>query len=241
MPRIIHLSEHSNDKKAKIAAFELLHAMIIYMIGKSTQIAIPFAKIYEHIFPCVYRLAVDVEIIARQLFEPLSKQLVRWFARSCSYEHPETMALIDSLVECVCNSNSSALRNLSSDCIGEFCKYLILYNPNPLANFKSVIRRVEALSNHPQIDKRKGAVLCFKRILGFISMNDLLVDKFLLEIAHMVFLTTKISANKASDEISKICKSTLVDLKVLIEGKIEIVKKTNEKRSFHKNIFEFLE
>lgn len=60
-----------------------MHALIIYMIGKnatspkvgrggkeSEDIA-PFAKIYAKLFPVIIRLATEIELISRQLFEPL--------------------------------------------------------------------------------------------------------------------------------------------------------------------------
>lgn len=242
LPRLIHLTEHSTEKKIKVAALELLHALIIYMIGRSTQVVIPFGKIYQHLFPVVYRLATDVEIVARQLFEPLAKQLVRWFARSRSHEQPETMALIDALIECVCNPSNSALRNLASECIGEFSRYVIMYNPSPLINFKSLIRRIESLSNHPQPEKRKGSILCFKKILSPLSLNDLICEKFLLEVAHMIFITVKLCHyDKSSEEINEICRSTLIDLKALIEARLEPLMKPSEKRSYHKSIYEFLD
>ena len=242
LPRLIILTEHSNDKKTKIAACELLHSLIIFMIGKNTQVEIPFSKIYQHIFPVVYRLATDLEILARQLFEPLSKQLVRWFAKSCRYEQAETMALLDSLIESVCSPGNSGLRNLASECIGEFCRYVILYNAEPMANFKSVIRRVAALANHPQQDKRKGAMLCFKMMLTPLGSNDQLVDKFLLEFAHIVFITTRLSHfDKESEEMLNICRTTLSDLKAVMEQKIQLLMRSSEKRAHHKNIYEFLE
>ena len=35
LPRIIDLAENSSKKETRIAACELLHALILYMIGKS--------------------------------------------------------------------------------------------------------------------------------------------------------------------------------------------------------------
>lgn len=35
LPRIIDLAQNSSEKKTRIAACELLHALVLYMIGKS--------------------------------------------------------------------------------------------------------------------------------------------------------------------------------------------------------------
>ncbi len=75
-------------KLTRIAACELLHALILYMIGKSATNPIKngkkakkgaddqadsaaFAKLYAKLFPVIIRLATEIEQISRQLFEPL--------------------------------------------------------------------------------------------------------------------------------------------------------------------------
>lgn len=242
LPRVIHLAEKSNDKKTKIISCELLHALILCMLGKRTQVDYNFAKIYNNVFPVVYKLATDVELIVRQMFEPLSKQLVRWFARSFDYENPETMALLDALVDSVCNQSNNMQRVLASECIGEFCRDVIMYNSNSIANFKSAFRRVQALSNHPQSEKRRGAIMCLKKILSPLSLNEILIDRFLLEFAHVTFVTTRLTHyDKSSEETIEYCKSTLNDLKALLESRFSVFCVSNDKRTYHKDLFSLLE
>ena len=38
LPRIVDLAQTSTDKETRIAACELLHALILYMIGQSAQL-----------------------------------------------------------------------------------------------------------------------------------------------------------------------------------------------------------
>ncbi len=88
LPRIVDLAQNSTDKLTRIAACELLHALILYMIGKSATNPIKngkkakkgaddqadsaaFAKLYAKLFPVIIRLATEIEQISRQLFEPL--------------------------------------------------------------------------------------------------------------------------------------------------------------------------
>jgi len=58
----------------------------------------PFYKIYQKVFPSLTRLAVDVEPVTRQLFEPLLFQLIHWFTKNSSFENAETITLLDSIV-----------------------------------------------------------------------------------------------------------------------------------------------
>jgi len=73
------LAENATERKTRVVASELLHSIIIYMLGKNSQVgarskdANPFAKVYERLFPVIYRIATDVEAVSRQIFEPLSK------------------------------------------------------------------------------------------------------------------------------------------------------------------------
>ena len=240
LPRVLHLAEKSNDSRTKIAACELLHAIVLFVIGKRTQCENEFDKIYGFVFPVVYRLATDLDPLARQLFEPLTKQLVRWFAKKFGFDCVETQTLLDALQDSVCSS-SSALRNLAADCIGEFCKYAVSFNVDPVPNFRMTLKRIQSFSTHPQLEKRRAAVLCFNKILLPLSSNELLINKYLLEFAHEVFLSSKFSHYDKNDEIIDLCKETLSSVKDLIISNLPILSKTSEDRSFHKNIFEFIE
>ncbi|CAG9330104.1 unnamed protein product [Blepharisma stoltei] len=247
LPRILHLAENATDRKTRVAACELLHSIIIYMLGKNSQIGArskesnPFAKVYEKLFPVIYNLATDVEAVSRQVFEPLSRQLVRWFAKSRGYEHPETMALLDALMQAVSNPNNAALRNLAGSCMGEFASSVISQPASPVAYFKSILRRIETYSNHPDSTKRLGAVLCIGNILTHMGNNDELVDRFLLEIGHVVMITIRLSHyDKESQEIINLCEGIIYEFLNICALKINILLKTNPKRAHSLEITSFL-
>jgi PIN domain nuclease of toxin-antitoxin system len=56
---------------------------------------------------------------------------------------------------------------------------------NP-ANMKSLIRRIQSNSNHPDPFKRLSSVLCFNQIFPIIREFDPLIDRFCLEICYSV-------------------------------------------------------
>jgi DNA-dependent protein kinase catalytic subunit len=92
----------ANDRQTKVAACELLHSIVLFMVGTNAKLKpLPIYKLYEHVLPAILRLATDVELIARQLFEPMMLQLIHWFTRNQSYENVETMVLLDVIVEAV--------------------------------------------------------------------------------------------------------------------------------------------
>jgi hypothetical protein len=116
------------------------------------------------------------------------------------YEHPEVESLLDALIEGASSRNNSALREMCSNAVAEFAKWSlkqmtdkdIKENPN---NIKSLIRRIESNSNHPDPFKRLSSVLCFSKIYVIIREFDPLVDRFCLEITHCVLSSLKMCHN----------------------------------------------
>jgi len=63
------------------------------------------------------------------------------------------------------------------------------------SNIKSLIRRIESNSNHPDPFKRLSAVLCFSKIFTVIKDYNPLVDQFTLEITRCVLGSLKMCHN----------------------------------------------
>lgn len=90
----------SANRQTKINACELLHAIVVYMIGKSVSDPDSSAgtssghfrltKIYHNLYPAIFKLACDVDSFARNLFQPLVMQMIHWLV------HYKTNQLIDS-------------------------------------------------------------------------------------------------------------------------------------------------
>lgn len=67
LPRVVELATSSSNRQTKIAACELLHALVIYMIGREAQvlgrcdIKYHMDPLYRKIFPVVFQLVCDIE------------------------------------------------------------------------------------------------------------------------------------------------------------------------------------
>lgn len=74
----------STNRQTKINACELLHAIVIYTIGKNVSepesggAQFRLTKIYHNIYPALFKLACDVDHFARNLFQPLVMQMIHW-------------------------------------------------------------------------------------------------------------------------------------------------------------------
>jgi len=64
---VVELATLSSNRQTKIAACELLHALIIYMIGREAQVLghggvkHHMDALYRKIFPAVFQLVCDIE------------------------------------------------------------------------------------------------------------------------------------------------------------------------------------
>ena len=244
IPRILYLAEHSTHRRIRVVACELLHSLILFMIGNNAQAgrkrdSMPFSKIYQKLFPGIYRLAAEVEPVVQQVFEPLGKQLVRWFARSRGAEHPETVALLDALMQGLCEESNAALRKISASCIAEFAKE-VLSQPQVLQHFKSILRRIETFANHPHTHKRMGAVACIREILPSLSLNQELVDRFYLETGHVLFMTTKLSHYDKDSDL-EVCVGAIEEYLNYFPKHLEVLVNNNQKRAYHSDFYEFLD
>lgn len=222
LPRVVDLAQNASRKDVRIAACEFLHSLIIYMIGKNAQKSSKFkkdakkkdeideekmseqrafAKLYARLFPVIIRLACEIDQVPRQLFEPLCYQIVKWFSSSKMYEHPEVESLLDSLIEGAQDHSNNSLRQLCSNAVAVFAQWSLKHMTtqeiaqNP-ANIKSLIRRIQSNSNHPDSFKRLSAVLCFSTVFTQIREFDALVDQFSLDICFQVLGSLRLCYEK---------------------------------------------
>jgi hypothetical protein len=206
-------------------------------IVQSREEMAAFAKLYAKLFPVIIKLATDSENIPRSLFKPLCFQIVRWFSSSKIYEHPEVESLLDSLVEGAQNKNNTSLRLLCSSAVAEFAKWSlkqmtdkeIAENP---ANIKSLVRRIESNSNHPDPFKRLSSVLCFNKIFAVLREFDPLIDRFCLEICYSVLQSLKMcyDQQEQSHEVMVTCKALLPKIEKVILRKWSLLLQSNQSR-----------
>ena len=250
LPRIIDLALGSTQNEVRLASCELLHSLIIFMIGKSAQNPkttansggnaeemAAFAKLYGKLFPVIIKLATDVEAVPRQLFQPLCFQIVRWFSSSKVSEHPEVESLLEALIEGAQNKKNASLRQLCGSAVAEFARWSLKQmtdkeiSENP-ANIKSLLRRIDSNSNHPDPYKRLSAVLCYNKIFSVIREFDPLVDRFCLEICHSVLQSLKLCYEQQdqSHEVILTCSELLPKIQKVIIRKWSLLLNPSEHR-----------
>ncbi|XP_067947444.1 DNA-dependent protein kinase catalytic subunit-like [Watersipora subatra] len=191
LPRACELARTSSNRQTKVAACELVHSLAILLLGRSVpqddaiEKLKSTDKLYQKLFPVILNLAVDVEQVTKQLFEPLMVQLIHWFTRFP--KRKETSLLLDTLMDGVETMNNSALREFSAKCIAEFLRWSIKQTSveqqkkNP-ENVKQLLRQMYSMARHPSSSRRLGACNVYNHIYRILREEESLVDQFTMEI-----------------------------------------------------------
>ena len=189
MPRIVELARASPSRPIKVAAAELLHSLVLFVLGSNAQTSEPkpLGNFYAHVMPAMLRLAVDVDFVTRQLFEPLALQLVHYFARpvagSGGREYAETAAIVQSLVDAVGDASDGALRDFAAQAIAEFLHWAIKQTNDATlktdpVHVKSLLKRLYVMASHPAPTQRLGFALAVVKLHRVLREQPQLVDRF---------------------------------------------------------------
>ncbi|XP_041924731.1 DNA-dependent protein kinase catalytic subunit isoform X1 [Alosa sapidissima] len=242
LPRITELALTSSDRQTKVAACELLHSLVVYMVGKGTQMAEgdksnpPMYNLHKRVFPVLLRLACDVDQVTRQLFEPLVMQLIHWFTNNKKFESQDTVAVLEAIMDGVIDPLDSTLRDFSGRCIQEFVRWSIKQTTpkqqeKSPANIKSLFKRIYSLALHPNVFKRLGAALAFNSIYRQFREENSLVEQFVFEV-FVVFVESLALAHADEKSMGTVqqCSSALEHLKRIIKQKAASLSQSSKRR-----------
>ncbi|KAM9024210.1 DNA-dependent protein kinase catalytic subunit [Ara ararauna] len=242
LPRVTELALSASDRQTKVAACELLHSIVTYMLGKASQMPDgcqgppPMYQLHKRIFPVLLRLACDVDQVTRQLYEPLVMQLIHWFTNNKKFESQDTVAFLEAILSGIVDPVDSTLRDFCGQCIREFLKWSIKQTTpsqqeKSPANTKSLFKRLYNLALHPSAFKRLGAALAFNSIYREFREENSLVEQFVFE-ALVVFLESL--ALTHTDEKSlgttQQCCDAINHLKRIIKHKAPSLNKEGKRR-----------
>uniref|UniRef100_A0A7M4FFG4 DNA-dependent protein kinase catalytic subunit n=1 Tax=Crocodylus porosus TaxID=8502 RepID=A0A7M4FFG4_CROPO len=242
LPRVTELALSASDRQTKVAACELLHGLVMFMLGKASQMpegrqgSSPMYRLYKRTFPVLLCLACDVDQVTRQLYEPLVMQLIHWFTNNKKFESQDTVALLEAILDGIVDPVDSTLRDFCGQCIREFLKWSIKQTTpqqqekSPV-NTKSLFKRLYSLALHPNAFKRLGAALAFNNIYREFREENSLVEQFAFE-ALVVFIESL--ALTHTDEKSlgttQQCCDAIDHLKRIIKHKAPSLNKAEKRR-----------
>ncbi|XP_067887902.1 DNA-dependent protein kinase catalytic subunit isoform X2 [Heterodontus francisci] len=240
LPRISELALSASDRQTKVAACELLHSVVAYMLGKGSQISEghqeTMYKLNKHMYPVLLRLGCDVDKVTSQLFEPLVMQLIHWFTNNRKFESRDTVALLEAILDGIVDPVDSTLRDFCGHCVQEFLKWSIKQTTpeqqqkSPV-NTKSLFKRLYSLALHPNTFKRLGAALAFNSLYREFREESALVEQFVFEVlvVYVESLALAHADDKSLGTVQQCCES-IDHLKRIIKQKAPTLNKRVERR-----------
>ncbi|XP_049710414.1 DNA-dependent protein kinase catalytic subunit isoform X1 [Elephas maximus indicus] len=242
LPRVTELALLASDRQTKIAACELLHSLVMLMLGKATQIpegdsgSPPMYQLYKRTFPVLLQLACDVDQVTRQLYEPLVMQLIHWFTNNKKFESQDTVALLETILDGIVDPVDSTLRDFCGRCVREFLKWSIKQTTpqqqekSPV-NTKSLFKRLYSFALHPNASKRLGAALAFNNVYREFREEESLVEQFVFEalVVYMESLALAHTDEKSLGTIHQCC-DAIDHLRRIIEKKHVSLNKAKRRR-----------
>ncbi|KAH9249835.1 hypothetical protein BASA81_012430 [Batrachochytrium salamandrivorans] len=215
LPRVASLATSSTHRQTKIAACELLHSLLLVMLGTSATDPLHrggeyFCNIYTQLFPSLLQLAVDVDGVARQLFLPLVEQLSKWFARD--ENSSEAAALLQCVIEALGDKSNSALRELAANTLGVFFRWTFKSASSgqvaakatkgeqpskrpklSLLNSTTMLYHLYSLMRHPDPFKRLGSCAAFEAFYRDFREQPVLVDEHTLLFLENSLISLRLS------------------------------------------------
>ncbi|XP_044280098.1 DNA-dependent protein kinase catalytic subunit isoform X2 [Varanus komodoensis] len=242
LPRVTELALTASDRQTKVAACELLHGIVVYMLGKGSQMpegqqsSPPMSHLHKHVFPVLLRLACDVDQITRQLYGTLVMELIHWFTNNKKFESQDTVILLEAILDGIVDPVDSTLRDFCGQCVREFLKWSIKQTTpqqqekSPV-NTKSLFKRLYSLALHPNAFKRLGAALAFNNIYREFREESALVDQFVFEalVVYLESLALTHGDDKALGTTQQCC-DAVDHLKRIIKRKAPILNKESNRR-----------
>ncbi|XP_067836012.1 DNA-dependent protein kinase catalytic subunit isoform X2 [Heptranchias perlo] len=240
LPNISELALSASDRQTKVAACELLHSVVAYMLGKGSQIPDgqqeTMYKLNKHMYPVLLRLACDVDKVTSQLFEPLVMQLIHWFTNNRKFESRDTVAMLEAILDGIVDPVDSTLRDFCGHCVQEFLKWSIKQTTpqqqqkSPV-NTKSLFKRLYSLALHPNTFKRLGAALAFNSLYREFREESALVDQFVFEVlvVYMESLALAHADDKSLGTVQQ-CSDAIDHLKRIIKQKAAALNKPVKRR-----------
>lgn len=183
VPRISYLATSSSSRKTKIAACELTHAIVLYLIGTGHY----QGDLWQKLCADILLLGSDGDDAVKQMFEPILMQMIHYMTQRSQILHPGVEIFCEQLMEGISHSSNSAIRDLSARCLREFVKWNIKEMTNNLTTeigALPILKKLKLYSFDSDNNKRCGAALAFNNLYRIIREDNKLISEYWLDMLH---------------------------------------------------------
>ncbi|XP_050067788.1 DNA-dependent protein kinase catalytic subunit-like [Anopheles maculipalpis] len=186
--RVCQLAVECSDRATKLAACELLHTTVLYLlgIGYQDQLAGLWSQICHHLL----HLSCDTDLAVCQMFEPLLFQIIHFVTQPSKLTQQGTRALLDCLMDATSNVRHSAVRDLSIRCLREFLQWTNrqcggTQSAKDRRKIKNTL--LEQLKTHAlesNASHRYGSALAFNNLFRLLLQEDYQIVRYTFELMH---------------------------------------------------------
>ena len=182
MERIVELAMTSSERATRISACELLHGLVLYIMGKNLD-GPKTLPMWQDLCDKLIVLGADRDLTVRNLFEPLLMQMMHYFATQVKILSSMTTAVVKSVMGMICYPGNSGVQDLSARLLREFI--LRVNNQNQRNNVAAspvqlvdLFHEMRKMSIETNETRRMGATLAFNNIYRIIRENQELIDTY---------------------------------------------------------------
>ncbi|KAF5289822.1 hypothetical protein FQA39_LY14977 [Lamprigera yunnana] len=209
VPRVIELSLYCSDRKMRVASCELLHSLVLIILGTShgTQenVLINLNYLLKSVLNPILKLACDTDDVVQQLFSTFAIQLMHYYSHPHQMYSSYSQILIEALIDAITNSTDPNLRDFGGKCIHEFVKWTIKQTDKDdllkdSSNIKVWIRNIQYFSLHSDPFKRLGAALIFNNIYTLLREEISMFNIFWVELLYAFIMNLSLTQVKNMDE-----------------------------------------
>lgn len=203
MPRICTLASASGQRSTKIAACELIHAAILYLIGINKQTG----GLWSELCKQMLHLSCDADIAVQQMFEPLLMQTIHYMSHPSKLCGSDVDPLVDCLMTGISHRTNTSVRDMSARGLREFITWTLKQSVSRMqinasrANVDLLLAKLKLYSIDTDATKRRGAALAFNNLYRVLREEEHCIDIYWLDLLYtfaMNFLLTEELASSAA-------------------------------------------
>nr|XP_018915697.1 PREDICTED: DNA-dependent protein kinase catalytic subunit-like [Bemisia tabaci] len=244
LPRIVESALSSSNRKTKVAASELLHAVVLVLLGNDKQMANlesnQTADVLKELMPALLQLGSDSDEVVRTLFQHLVRPMMFYFSSKFQAHTNSVKVVFEALMDGITNPTDSAVRDFTAECIKGFTQGAIKQSKSsnekvPLY-IKGIISRINLYCVHPCKFKRLGGAMIFNSIHSCLREEKPIINEHWLEL--MYYLVKNLSLSEENNDCSDQLRSALRHILRVFE-KEEFRKMLNSRNPNRKKPIEF--
>ena len=180
--KVCQLALSSSERATKISACELLHGLVLYMMGKNLD-GPATLPLWKDLGLNLIILGADKDQTVRQLFEPLLMQMMHFFSQPSKILSPMTTVMTESLLISICHHGNSGVQDLSARLLREFILWIDRStdrNQRQASPVKLVdlFYEMRKMSIETDSSRRIGATLAFNNIYRIIREDEALINVY---------------------------------------------------------------